>query len=123
MGRRIPFDDVAHELIANPATAAAYLEEAARDPDSRVFLLALKDVIAVHGGVSALARKAGLNRPNLQNVLSGKRQPQFQTVARALDAAGFALAIKPKGRVASASQNTRKGGNRQALAARKRSAG
>ena len=98
MSRHVPFDEVAQELIADPRTAAAYLEEAAQDPDGRVFLLALKDVIAVYGGVSALARKAGLNRPNLQNVLSGKRQPQFQTVARALHAAGFALSIKPRSR-------------------------
>lgn len=98
MRRHIPFDEVVRELIADPREAAAYLEQAAQDSDGRVFLLALKDVIAVHGGVSALARKAGLNRPNLQNVLSGKRQPQFQTIARALDAAGFALSFKPKTR-------------------------
>jgi probable addiction module antidote protein len=99
MNRHIPFDEVARELIADPGAAAAYLEEAAQDPDRRVFFLALKDVIAAQGGVSGLARKSGLNRANLQNVLTGKRRPQFETVARALDAAGFALAFRPKLRV------------------------
>lgn len=88
--------EVVREFIADPEVAAAFLEEAAKDEDRRVFLLALKDVIAVHGGVSALARKAKLNRANLQNVLSGKVSPQFDTVARTLDAAGFLLGIKPK---------------------------
>lgn len=59
--------------------------------------MALKDVFEVHGGMSALARKTKLNRPNLHKMLSGKASPKLETVVKVLDASGFELTVKARG--------------------------
>ena len=84
------------DSIKDPLEAAAYLNAAAESDDSRAFLLALKDVIDVHGGVSQLARKTKLNRGNLYRILSGKGFPRFDNLTKLLDASGFVITIQPK---------------------------
>lgn len=87
------FDEYIQDSIRDPQKAAAYLNAAREDGDSRVFLAALKNVIDVHGGLSELARKSKLNRGNLHRMLTGKSSPRFETVDRVLRATGFDLTI------------------------------
>jgi probable addiction module antidote protein len=81
--------------MADPREAAAYLTAAAEDEDPRVFLIALGDVIAVHGGVSVIARKAGLNRGNLHRTLSGGGFPRLDSLTRLLAATGLRITLVP----------------------------
>lgn len=90
-----PFREYIRESIHDPEEAAAYLTAAAEDSDPRVFQIALKDVIAVYGGQSELARKTGLNRGNLNKMLSGMASPRFDNLHKILNATGFAIAIQP----------------------------
>ena len=87
------YDEYIQDSIRDPQKAAAYLNAAREDGDSRVFLAALKNVIDVHGGLSELARKSKLNRGNLHRMLTGKSSPRFETVDRVLRATGFDLTI------------------------------
>jgi probable addiction module antidote protein len=81
--------------MGDPREAAAYLTAAAEDEDPRVFLIALGDVIAARGGVSAIARKAGLNRGNLHRMLSGGGFPRLDNLARLLAATGLRINLVP----------------------------
>lgn len=90
-----PLRNFVKDSIRDPKTAAEYLNAAQAEGDSRAFLLALKDVIEVHGGLSELARITKLNRSNLHKMLSGKGSPKLATVIKVLDASGFTLTVKP----------------------------
>ena len=97
------FTEYVQDSIQNPKDAAAYLNAAAEDEDEKVFLIALKNVIEVHGGLSELSRKTSLNRGNLHRMLTGKGQPRFASIHKVLHASGFELAIRPRRRRTGAS--------------------
>ena len=81
-------DEVAAEQIRNdPEFALYHLEQCAQDPEPRVFLRALKQLLhAQPGGLAAVARKAGVDRSGLHRALTGTHVPNWNTVARVLRA-------------------------------------
>lgn len=81
------------EALKDPGEAAAYLNAAIEDGDRAVFLLALKDVAAAHGGIATIAKKAKLNRESLYRMLSGKGNPEIKSLYSLLHAMGLRLAI------------------------------
>ena len=87
------FHELVRETIRDPKDAAAYLSVAAEEGDNAVFLLALKDVLDVHGSLSALARQTGLNRANLHQILRGKTSPRLDTLTKVLNSAGLGISI------------------------------
>ena len=89
------WDDYVREAIEDPKLAAEYLNAAAEDEDGRVFMIALKHVIDVYGGLSNLARKARLNRGSLHRALTGKGNVKFDTLHKTLAAAGFQITFRP----------------------------
>ena len=78
--------------LKDPREAAAYLSAAMEEDDRAVFLLALRNVVAAHGGMASVARKARLNRENLYRMLSKKGNPEVKNVLRLL------RSIEPKGK-------------------------
>ncbi len=90
-----PWREFVQESIRDPKEAAEYLNAAAEQGDSKAFLIALKDVVAVHGGISVLARKTKLNRGNLHRMLAGQGFPRLDSLHRVLEATGFVLKIEP----------------------------
>ena len=89
------WDEYMLKAIEDPKLAAAYLNAAAQDEDGRVFMIALKRVIDVYGGLSNLARKAQLNRGSLHRALTGKGNVKFDTLHKTLAAAGFQIKFQP----------------------------
>lgn len=87
------FHEYVREAIRDPKDAAEYLSAAAEDGDNAVFLLALKDVLDVHGSLSALSRKTGLSRANLHQMLRGKTSPRLDTLTKVLSTAGLGISI------------------------------
>jgi probable addiction module antidote protein len=76
--------------------ALAYLKEALKDEDKRVFLLALKRVLDAHGeNITHLAKETKLNRENLYKVFSKKGNPTWSTINSILHEVGFELTIQP----------------------------
>ncbi len=57
-------DDLIKRL-ADPHYAATYLAQVLAEKDNAAFLIALKDVVEVGGGVGELAGRVGLKRPSL----------------------------------------------------------
>jgi len=92
--------DYQEELIKalnDPEEALEYLNAALEDNDPRVFMLALKNVIDAQGEttMTALAKKADLNRENLYKMLSKKGNPQLTSLSALLKAVGFQLTLQP----------------------------
>ncbi|MYD88219.1 MAG: putative addiction module antidote protein [Acidobacteria bacterium] len=95
-GRRSGMPVRAHdasEYLQTPADVAAYLNAAMEesDGDPRLLMKAFRNVAASQGGVSALARRADINREALSRGLSGDRDPRLGTVARIAAACGVKL--------------------------------
>ena len=74
---------------------AAYLDAALTDGDPRVLLQAVRDVAAVRGGMTALARRAGIPRESLYRMLSSRGNPSYVAVRSILYAVGFRLSVEP----------------------------
>lgn len=84
------------EHLKDPQKAAAYLKAALTDEDERVFLLALRDVLAARGGsIADLAEETNLNKQNLYRMLSKKGNPRFTSLITVLHAIGFEMNINP----------------------------
>ena len=82
------------ESLKNPDEAAAYLSACLEDDDSRVFLLALRDVADARGGLRVLSRVARLNRESLYRMLSRSGNPSLDSLAAVLNACGLRLAVQ-----------------------------
>lgn len=84
------------ELLRDPENAAFYLEEILESGNIELFQEALRNVAkAQEGGVSAVAKKANVNRENLYDALSKSGKPQMETVTKMLSALGLRFAITP----------------------------
>lgn len=80
------------EHLKDSELALAYLNEAIKDEDQRVFLLALKDVIEANGGdMTELAAEARLNRPTIYRMLSQKGNPRWNSLTSLLNAIGLQM--------------------------------
>lgn len=75
---------------------AAYLEAALEEGDSRVLTVALRDAAQAIGGMTELARRAGLSRETLYRTLSPHGNPRLDTLTALLHAFGLRLSVQPK---------------------------
>ena len=88
------------ESLRNPADAAAFIniaiEESLVDNDMPLFLHCLRDVVRAQGGMTKVARLAGINRENLYRILSKDGNPEFRRLTQLLGAIGLRISISPK---------------------------
>lgn len=98
------------ERLRDPATAAAYINAAAREDDPSAFLQALRNVAEARGGLSKIATRAGLNRQQLYRTLSSAGNPELRSLTRILEATGLQLIVtaKPERRARAAKKRTSK---------------
>ena len=95
MARSRAYQETLKKTLADPAEAAAYLNAALEEGDPAVFLMALKDVADVHGGVAKLAEATRLNRESMYRMLSEDGNPRISSLNAVLHALGLKLAIAP----------------------------
>ena len=91
----ISYDDDLLRRLKSPKYAVGYLNACLEDEDEGVFLLAVRDVAQVHGGLRQLAKKAGLNREHLFRMLSKNGNPRLHSLRQLVEALGFKLVLKP----------------------------
>ncbi|MBI5598645.1 MAG: putative addiction module antidote protein [Deltaproteobacteria bacterium] len=84
------------ESLKDPREAAEYLNAAIKDGDKEVFLLAMRNVTQAHGGMSAIAKKARINRESLYRMLSRKGNPELKSVFSLLHVVGLKISIEPE---------------------------
>lgn len=94
------FGDYQEKLIQDlqdPEEASLYLNEALKDEDPRVFLLALKNVCqAQEEAMTSIAQQAKISRENLYRILSKRGNPKLNNVVSLLSAIGFQLSVAYK---------------------------
>jgi probable addiction module antidote protein len=95
MAKSRTYDETLKETLSDPEEAAAYLSAALEEGDPAVFLLALKDVANVHGGIARVAQAAKLNRESLYRMLSENGNPTVNSLNALLHTLGLRLAIMP----------------------------
>lgn len=99
MTRTYPnFTTVLDDYLQDPQFAADFLSGALEEEDFDVFLLALKDIMRVHGNLSAIAKKAHLNRGTLYKLFSENANPEMKTILAVLDSLGYGLRVTKKKR-------------------------
>ncbi|MGL4348435.1 MAG: DNA-binding protein [Chlamydiales bacterium] len=82
MSRSTDYQEWLIKELKNPDMAIAYLTTAFKeslkgDEESQyLFLVALRNVAEVHGGIGNLARKTGMERESLYKTLSEKGNPK-----------------------------------------------
>lgn len=81
------------ELRGDPSLAADYLNAAAEDSDSRVYLAALRTVAEAQG-MAKVATAAGVPRESLYRALSSNGNPRFSTLHAILKAAGLKMSVE-----------------------------
>lgn len=84
------------ESLKDPQEEAAYLNAAIEEGDRAVFLLALRNVAAAHGGMAAIAAKASLSRESLYRMLSKKGNPEIKSIFTLLRSMGLKLIVEPE---------------------------
>jgi probable addiction module antidote protein len=92
-----PFD--AARYLDNDEAVAEYISEALLTGDIETITHAI-GVAARARGMSDIARETGLSRESLYKALSGEGHPQFETIARVLQALGLRLRAEPAGEAA-----------------------
>lgn len=95
MAKSRSYQDSLMEALKDPLEAAAYLDAALEETDDpRVFLMALKDVANVHGGIGHLAEETALNRQNVYRMLSEEGNPTYASLTAMLHTLGLRLSVK-----------------------------
>lgn len=95
--KHIDYQDWLLEELRDPKLALAYLNEALKDVDQKVFLTAMKDVLeAQNGDMTALASQSKLNRQSLYRMLSKKGNPRWASVTSLFDALNLQMVLSFK---------------------------
>ena len=83
-----PFD--AADYLTDEETIAEYLTAALEDPNTDMFLLAVKDIARARG-MTQLAKDTGLGRESLYKALAPGAQPRYGTIMKVVRALGVRL--------------------------------
>lgn len=89
----IPYHEALGKILKTKRDVETYLSDALMDKDPRRFLVALKNVVDVNGGMSKLAKETGLNREGLYQALSVNGNPEYRTLRSILAWAGVRLSL------------------------------
>lgn len=94
------FKDSHLEQLRNPEDAKIYLsvafEDYEKNEDIEAFLLAVRDVGEVQGGMSKLAKRVHLTDERLYKVLSENGNPSLNTMRKILHELGFKFSIEAR---------------------------
>lgn len=95
MKAAVSYHDDLLRRLKNPKYAAGYLNACLEEGDEGAFLLAVRDVAQVHGGLGQLAKKTHLNREHLFRMLSRSGNPRLDSLRQLMEALGFKLVLQP----------------------------
>lgn len=94
MKKWISYQDELIRDLQDPTEAKGYLNAAIQEGDPEIFFIALKNVAqAQPGGLTNLAKNAGINRNDLQKILTGKSNPTLKDFFTVMQALGLHFSI------------------------------
>jgi probable addiction module antidote protein len=92
------YEDNLVKRLKDSELAQAYLEAALEsyqeDKDTGALLLALRDVAKAQGGIGELAKRTGINRQHLYDILAHKHNPRLDNLLNILSALGFRIRLE-----------------------------
>jgi len=65
------------------------------EDEPQILLIALRRIAEARGGISQVARRAGVERESLHRALSGRGNPRFSTLSAIAEAVGLRLTVEP----------------------------
>ncbi|NTW88243.1 MAG: putative addiction module antidote protein [Desulfobulbaceae bacterium] len=86
------------QRLEDSREAEAYLNAALEDGDPKVFFVALRDVAAAQGNMSAFAKKCNLHRASLYKMTSKTGNPSMESIMNLVQCIGLTLKVEIKGR-------------------------
>lgn len=95
MKKTLDYQGYLIKSLENKEEAQAYLNAALENGNIESFLLALRNVIAAQGGMSALAEKVHKSRSSLYRTLSDRGNPELKGMYVILRALNMKLIISP----------------------------
>lgn len=84
------------DYLKSKKAIAAYVNAALDDGDPAVLLQALRTVAEARGGMSVLAKAAGVSRESLYRTLSADGNPKIDTLISLLEAMDLKLSVEPR---------------------------
>lgn len=93
MNKTLDYQEYLLKSLENKEEAQAYLNAALEYGNIESFLLALRNVIAAQGGMSALAKKVHKSRSSLYRTLSDRGNPELKGMNLILKALNMRLII------------------------------
>jgi probable addiction module antidote protein len=70
------------------------LEEYEKDGDTKLFMMALRDIAEAQGGIGKLAKRIKVSRPHLYQVLASKHSPRLDTMLDIISGLGFRIKLE-----------------------------
>lgn len=102
------YEDELIEDLKDSKEAQYYLEAAfesyQKDGDTEALLLAMRDVAKAQGGVAQLAKKAGISRQHLYDILASRHNPKLDNWLNILSGLGFRVRLEREKTAVSASR-------------------
>ncbi|WP_286238073.1 addiction module antidote protein [Neptuniibacter halophilus] len=84
-----------NEQLRDPDIAAEYLNEALRDGDAAVILMALRNLAeAQEDGISGLAKRSSLGRESMYKMLSANGNPKLSSFTQLIHGLGLRLKVE-----------------------------
>ena len=83
------------KILKDPEEASAYLNAALEAGDKKAFLLALKNVLDAHGGMTKISDRTKINRVSLYKIFSSQGNPEFGTLLIIFKTLGVKLELAP----------------------------
>lgn len=94
--RLIDYQEHLLKKLQNEKFATAYLNEALKEEDPHMFLLALKNVIAAQEeNISSIAKETNLTRTSIYRILSNKGNPKLTNIISLLSSVGLQFSVQP----------------------------
>ena len=87
------YEEHLDDALKDPEEAANYLNAVLEDGDMDALLIALADVARAHG-VTAVAKRSGLQRVGSYKMLRRKANPELLSIMKVLRASGLQMAVK-----------------------------
>lgn len=87
------------ESLKDPKKATNHLktalEKLSEENDAETFLITLRSLTKVQGGMSSLSKRVGINRQNLYRTFASTGNPKFRSLNTILKGLGYRLSIEP----------------------------
>ncbi len=96
MARAESYKEHLLDSLRDTNAAAAYLTACLDDENPQVFLLAVRDVADVYGGLREVSRRTGLNRESLYRMLSRSGNPELRSLRSVLASLDLRLTVGAK---------------------------